>query len=158
MSDETSKVEGHDGLMWIRGSGVCRAWNGIRYKLGMSGKNVGATQLSMNVAVIPPGGVAAAHIHVGFEVMLYILEGRVRHDYGEGLTQRVEHAGGDFIFIAPGVPHEVHNMSDTDPVVAVVARSSADEWDRIIPYQRPDRSTTPTAETATRRAPKSQVP
>ena len=110
MSDETSKVEGHDGLMWIRGSGVCRAWNGIRYKLGMSGKNVGATQLSMNVAVIPPGGVAAAHIHVGFEVMLYILEGRVRHDYGEGLTQRVEHAGGDFIFIAPGVPHEVHNM------------------------------------------------
>ena len=31
---------------------------------------------------IPPGGVAAAHIHVGFEVMLYILEGRVRHEYG----------------------------------------------------------------------------
>jgi uncharacterized RmlC-like cupin family protein len=132
--DETPKVERHAGLAWIRGSGVCRQWNGIHYKLGMSGKNVGATQLSMNVAVIPPGGVAAAHIHVGFEVMLYILEGRVRHDYGEGLALTVEHRAGDFIFIEPGVPHEVFNLSDVDPVVAVVARSSADEWDRIVPY------------------------
>jgi len=135
VSDEQPKVEGHDGLMWIRGSGVCRDWNGIRYKLGMSGKNVGAKELSMNVAVIPPGGVAAAHIHVDFEVMLYILEGRVRHDFGDQLSHRVEHQAGDFIFIEPGVPHEVYNMSDTEPVVAVVARSSAAEWDNIIPYQ-----------------------
>ena len=135
---DSPRVEGHDGLMWIRGSGVCRDWNGIRYKLGMSGRNVGATALSMNVAMIPPGGVAGAHVHVGFEVMLYILEGRVRHEYGEGLAERVDHEAGDFIFIAPGVPHEVFNLSDTEPVVAVVARSSADEWDRIIPYARPD--------------------
>jgi uncharacterized RmlC-like cupin family protein len=136
MEHDSPAVEGHDGLMWIRGSVVCRQWNGIQYKLGMSGKNVGATQLSMNVAVIPPGGVAGAHIHVGFEVMLYILEGRVRHDYGEGLTERVDHRAGDFIFIAPGVPHEVYNLSNTDPVVAVVARSSPDEWDRIVPYHK----------------------
>ena len=31
----------------------------------------------MNVATIPPGGIAYAHIHVDFEVMLYILAGRV---------------------------------------------------------------------------------
>jgi uncharacterized RmlC-like cupin family protein len=135
--DQPPKVERHAGLAWIRGSGVCREWNGITYKLGMSGKNVGATALSMNVAVIPPSGIAAAHIHVGFEVMLYILEGRVRHDYGEGLAHQVEHQAGDFIFIEPGVPHEVHNMSDTDPVVAVVARSSADEWDKIVAYKKP---------------------
>ena len=135
-SEQAPRVEGHDGLMWIRGSGVCRDWNGIRYKLGMSGKNVGATQLSMNVAVIPPGGVAGAHIHVGFEVMLYILEGRVRHDFGDQLAHRVEHAAGDFIFIEPGVPHEVYNLSDTAPVVAVVARSSPDEWDNIVPYEK----------------------
>ena len=129
-------VEGGDGISVIRGGGGARAWNNIRYKLGMSGRNVGATALSMNVAVIPPGGVAAAHIHVGFEVMLYILEGRVRHEFGEELAQRVDHEAGDFIFIAPGVPHEVFNLSDTEPVVAVVARSSADEWDSIVPYER----------------------
>ena len=70
--------------------------------------------------------------------MLYILEGRVRHDYGEGLAHRVEHTAGDFIFIEPGVPHEVYNLSDTEPVVAVVARSSADEWDRIVEYMVPE--------------------
>jgi uncharacterized RmlC-like cupin family protein len=97
---------------------------------------VGAQALSMNVATIPPGGVAGAHIHVGFEVMLYILEGRVRHAYGPNLSLAVENEAGDFIFIEPGVPHEVYNLSDSQPVVAVVARSSADEWDKIIPYSR----------------------
>jgi uncharacterized RmlC-like cupin family protein len=102
----------------------------------MSAKNVPARKLSMNVATIPPGGVAYAHIHVDFEVMLYILEGRVRHEYGPGLKQTVENQAGDFIFIEPGVPHEVFNVSDTDPVVAVVARSDATEWENIIPYDR----------------------
>src|SRR4029450_5259407 len=105
---EAPTVEKHAGLAWIRGSGLCRQWNGIEYKLGMSGKNVGATQLSMNVATIPPRGAAGAHIHVGFEVMLYILEGRVRHDYGQDLVYRVEHQAGDVIFMERGGAHEVY--------------------------------------------------
>jgi uncharacterized RmlC-like cupin family protein len=136
MSDELkSAVEGSEGLQWIRGGGGPRAWNGIRYKTGMSSKNVGARQLSMNVATIQPGGVAGAHIHVDFELMLYILQGRVRHEYGPDLVHTVENEAGDFIFIEPGVPHEVTNIGDEE-VVAVVARSSADEWDNIIPYER----------------------
>ena len=127
-------VEGKDGILVIRGAESTRAWNGIRYKIGLSGKNVGAKKLSMNVATIPPGGVAYAHIHVGFEVMLYILEGRVRHEYGPDLATTIENQGGDFIFIEPGVPHEVCNMSDTEPVVAVVARSDASEWENIVDY------------------------
>ena len=129
-------VEEHDGIAVIRGGGNTRAWNGIHYKTGMSGKNVGSKELSVNVATIPPGGVAKAHIHVDFEVMLYIVQGRVRHEFGPGLKQTLENEAGDFIFIQPGVPHEVFNMSDTEPVVAFVARSSADEWDKIIPYDR----------------------
>lgn len=129
-------VEGGDGISVIRSSETSRGWNGIRYKTGMSAKNVGAKQLSMNVATIPPGGVAYAHVHVGFEVMLYILEGRVRHEYGEGLKQSVDNRAGDFIFIEPGVPHEVTNLSDTEPVVAVVARSDASEWENIVAYER----------------------
>jgi uncharacterized RmlC-like cupin family protein len=144
MSDRTTEdtedlkgsVEGHDGIFVIRGGADCRDWNGIRYRVGLSGKNVGAKQLSMNVATIPPGGVACAHIHVGFEVMLYILAGRVRHEYGVGLKECVENSAGDFIFIEPGVPHEVFNVSETDPVVAVVARSDPSEWQNIVPYQR----------------------
>jgi uncharacterized RmlC-like cupin family protein len=132
----TGQVEQAEGIAVIRQSVTCRDWNGIHYKTGLSAQNVGARQLSMNVATIPPGGVARAHVHVGFEVMLYILQGRVRHEYGDGLTRVVDNQAGDFIFIAPGVPHEVFNLSDREPVVAVVARSDAGEWEHIAPYDR----------------------
>jgi uncharacterized RmlC-like cupin family protein len=52
------------------------------------------------------------------------------------LKKILENGAGDFIYIKSGVPHEVFNMSDTEPVVAFVARSSANEWDRIVPYDR----------------------
>ena len=129
-------VEDGDGICVIRDSKICRDWNNIKYRPGLSGKNVGAKKLSMNVATIPPGGVALAHIHVDFEVMLYILQGNVRHEYGTGCKKVLENKAGDFIFIQPGVPHEVFNMSDTEPVVAVVARSDPSEWENIITYDR----------------------
>ena len=134
---ELGSVEGAEGIFTIRGAENVRAWNGIRYRSGLSAKNVGAKQLSMNVATIPPGGVARAHIHVGFEVMLYILAGRVRHEYGPALEYVLENDAGDFIFIEPGVPHEVFNLSDIEPVVAVVARSDATEWENIVDFARP---------------------
>src|SRR5271155_68579 len=129
-------VEGGDGIFVIRGGGNCRSWNNIQYKVGMSAKNVGSKKLSMNVATIPPGGIAYAHIHVDFEVMLYILSGRVRHEYGPALEHSLENEAGDFIFIEPGVPHEVFNLSDTEPVVAVVGRSDAREWEFIVILSR----------------------
>ncbi len=112
MIDLKAPVEGHDGIFVIRRGETCRDWNGIHYQVGLSEKNVGAKQLSMNVA------------------------SRVRHEYGDGLKQVVENTAGDFIFIEPGIPHEVFNASDTDPVVAVVARSDASEWQNIIPYKK----------------------
>ncbi len=137
MSDQQGpEIEGHDGITVIRSHDDFRGWNNIRYRAGMSAKNVGSKHLSMNVATVPPGGVAYAHIHDGFELMLYIMQGRVRHDYGPGLKYTIENTAGDFIFIESGVPHEVYNLSDSEPVVAVVARSDAAEWDRIIPYPR----------------------
>ena len=140
--DLQAAVEGAAGITVLRASGTTRGWNGIRYKAGLSAKNVNARQLSMNVATIPPGGVAYAHIHVDFEVMLYILRGRVRHEYGPALEHAVENSAGDFIFIEPGVPHEVLNLSDTEPVMAVVARSDASEWEHIVDFpstRRPPR-------------------
>ena len=126
-------VEELDGLTVIRGGGGRRGWNGIQYQQGMSAKNVGSTNLSINVATVPPGAIAYAHIHDGFEVMLYIVQGKVKHTYGENLSQEVINEAGDFIYIKPGVPHEVFNIGD-EPLVAFVARSAADEWDKIINY------------------------
>ena len=136
-------ADGGDGIFTVRASRIHRSWNGIRYKTGLSEKNVPARSLSMNVARIPPSGVAFAHIHVDFEVMLYILEGRVRHEYGPGLRHSVDNEAGDFIFIEPGVPHEVFNLSDTEEVVAIVARSDASEWENIVDYDRETESIIP---------------
>src|SRR6185436_20152914 len=128
-----AEVEDLDGITVIRGGGSGRGWNGIRYLQGMSSRNVGSTGLSINVATVPPGAVAYAHIHDGFEVMLFIVQGRVKHTYGDNLSQSVINEAGDFIYIKPGVPHEVFNIGD-EPLIAFVARSTADEWDKIINY------------------------
>ncbi len=132
--DLTNSAEDGDGILCVRNPETHRGWNGIRYRTGMSAKNVGSKKLSMNVATVPPGAVAYAHIHVDFEVMLFILQGEVRHEYGENLEQSMDNSAGDFIFIQSGVPHEVLNLSDTEPVIAVVARSDATEWENIIDY------------------------
>ncbi len=137
--DLTQFIEGGDGISVIRTQQVLdgenfRGWNGIRYKAGLSEKNTNAQKLSMNVATVAPGAIAYAHIHRDFELMLYIMQGNVRHIYGENLENTVDNVAGDFIYIEPGVPHEVYNLSDTEPVVAVVARSDASEWQNIVPY------------------------
>ena len=133
---QLSAVEDHDGILTIRGGGARRDWNGIHYKQGMSAKNVGTTKLSANIATIPPGGVAFAHIHVGFEVHPLHSRRKSAPRVWRWLRKVLENEAGDFIYIKPGVPHEVFNMSDTEPVVAFVARSSATEWDDIVPYDR----------------------
>tara|TARA_Y100000996_G_scaffold403995_1_gene377570 strand:- start:4027 stop:4317 length:291 start_codon:yes stop_codon:yes gene_type:complete len=96
----------------------------------------------MNVAIVPPGAVAYAHVHVDFEVMLFILKGKVRHEFGDSLEKSMDNEAGDFIFIEPGIPHEVINLSDSEPVIAVVARSDAAEWENIVDVpsnRRPDK-------------------
>ena len=96
----------------------------------------------MNVAIVPPGAVAYAHVHVDFEVMLFILKGKVRHEFGDSLEKSMDNEAGDLIFIEPGIPHEVINLSDSEPVIAVVARSDAAEWENIVDVpsnRRPDK-------------------
>jgi uncharacterized RmlC-like cupin family protein len=128
-----NQVEAREGIKVLRGGGDKRGWNGIHYKQGLSGKNVGSKALSINLATVPPGAIAYAHIHDGFEVMLYIVQGRVRHDFGEDLKYSIVNEAGDFIYIEPGIPHEVFNIGD-EPLVAFVARSTAAAWDKIINY------------------------
>jgi len=129
-------VNDEGGIWSLRQLERVRGWNNIEYAPGLSGKNTPSTGLSMNRAYIPPGGVAKAHIHVDFDVMVYLLKGSVRHEYGPGCRKSVIHSAGDMFYIEPGLPHEVFNCSDDDWVHAVVARSDASEWQNIVPYDR----------------------
>ena len=135
-ADLSQYVTDEGGIWSLRDLEMVRDWNNIRYAAGLSGKNTPSTALSMNRAFIPPGGVAKAHIHVDFDVMIYLLKGSVRHEYGPKCSKSVVHGEGDMFYIEPGLPHEVFNCSETDWVHAVVARSDASEWQNIEPYDR----------------------
>jgi uncharacterized RmlC-like cupin family protein len=84
--------------------------------------------------VIPPGGSAQAHVHKGFESAIYLVQGRVETRYGEGLKKSVINEAGDFIFVPADVPHQPFNLSDTEPAIAIVARSDPNEQEHTILY------------------------
>jgi uncharacterized RmlC-like cupin family protein len=109
---------------------------GLPYFIGISGTTVGARGLAMHIVVIPPGGRAEPHVHVGYETGIYVLAGRVRTRWGENLEHEVVSEPGDFLFVPPGVPHEAINLSDTEAARAIVARNDPAEQDKVEPYVR----------------------
>jgi uncharacterized RmlC-like cupin family protein len=109
----------------------------LPYFIGISGQTVDATGLSMHLVVIPPGGRAEPHIHVGYETGIYVLEGSVCTRWGPALENEVVSQAGDFLFVPPDVPHEAINLSDTEPARAVVARNDPAEQDKVLPFTQP---------------------
>jgi uncharacterized RmlC-like cupin family protein len=109
----------------------------LPYFIGISGRTVGASGLSMHLVVIPPGARAQPHVHVGYETGIYVLEGTVCTRWGERLENEVVSRAGDFLFVPPGVPHEAINLSATAPARAVVARNHPAEQDLVEPYEVP---------------------
>lgn len=109
----------------------------LPYFVGISGQTVGAQGLSMHIVVIPPGGRAEPHLHIGYETGIYVLEGRVCTRWGAALEHEIVSVAGEFLFIPPGVPHEAINLSATEPARAIVARNDAAEQDKVEPYVVP---------------------
>jgi uncharacterized RmlC-like cupin family protein len=106
----------------------------LPYFIGISAATAGAKGICMHMVVIPPGAAAEPHRHVGYETALYILEGRVETRYGPGLRESVINEAGDFVFIAPDVPHQAFNLSNTEPARAIVARNDPNEQESVAPY------------------------
>ena len=133
--NRAQRVERLAGISSVRAGAGGADWGGAAYALGISAETVGSTTLSMNVARLPPGGQVAAHIHEGYEVGLHVIQGQLEHRFGPGLRERVINGPGDFIFVAPGVPHVARNLSATEPVVVVVARTTPHDWEQARPYE-----------------------
>ena len=123
-----------DRIVVVR-AGEREARQQIDYTIGISAEVCGSTGLSMSYIVVPPGAVADAHYHDGYETAIYQLSGRVETRYGPGLAETVVTEPGDFVFIPAGVPHQPRNLSDTEPATAVVARNDAREGERVVPYE-----------------------
>ncbi|HEY1015622.1 MAG TPA: cupin domain-containing protein [Herpetosiphonaceae bacterium] len=106
----------------------------LPYFVGISGATAGATALSMNLVVIPPGGAATPHLHRGYETAIYLLKGRVETRYGPGLRQSMINEAGDFIFIPADVPHQPVNLSATEAAQALVCRNDPNEQESVELY------------------------
>jgi uncharacterized RmlC-like cupin family protein len=102
---------------------------------GISASTAGASGLCMHIVIIPPGGKAVAHYHNGYETAIYIIKGRAKTKYGNNPENSSINEAGDFIFIPPNVPPQPVNLSDTEEVLAVVARNDPNEQESVIIYE-----------------------
>ena len=102
---------------------------------GISAQSAGTKNLCMHLVIIPPGGKAVAHYHNGYETTIYIIKGRAETKYGDNLEKSSINEAGDFLFIPPNVPHQPINLSETEEVVAVVARNDPNEQESVVIYQ-----------------------
>jgi uncharacterized RmlC-like cupin family protein len=102
---------------------------------GISAQTAGSKHLCMHLVIIPPGGKAVAHYHNGYETVIYIVKGRAETKYGEMLENSSINEAGDFLFIPPNVPHQPVNLSDTEEVLAVVARNDPNEQESVVIYE-----------------------
>jgi uncharacterized RmlC-like cupin family protein len=126
-------------IITVRPDGEVMSRQQLPYFVGISGDSAGATGISMNLIVIPPGGAADAHLHRGYETAIYVLEGRVQTFYGPDLQESTFNQAGDFIFIPADVPHQPVNLSDSEPAKAIVARNDPNEQESVEHYPAADR-------------------
>ena len=105
---------------------------------GISAATAGSKHLCMHLVIIPPGGRAVAHYHDGFETTIYIIQGKAETRYGKNLEHSTINEAGDFLFIPPNLPHQPINLSDTEQVLAVVARNDPNEQESVVVYDPQD--------------------
>jgi uncharacterized RmlC-like cupin family protein len=118
-------------IITIRPAQASATRQGVPQFVGISGANSGARGLSMNRVVIPTGGRAEPHRHVGLESAVYLPQGRVKTLYGACLEKMVINQAGDFLFIPPGLPHMPVNLSAMEVAIAIVARNDANEQEQV---------------------------
>jgi uncharacterized RmlC-like cupin family protein len=105
---------------------------GLQYNVAISAETAGSKALHMQLVKIPPGGRAHAHKHATHETAIYALSGTSGMWYGERLEHHVVVEPGNFLYIPADMPHLPYNPSQTEPVVAVIARTDPHEQESVV--------------------------
>ena len=90
----------------------------------------------MHLLTIPPRAEAVAHLHEAHETAIYVISGGAAMWYGDDLSEHMIVSAGDLLYIPAGVPHLPYNPSDSEPAVAVIARTDPNEQESVV--LRPD--------------------
>ncbi|MEK6410157.1 MAG: cupin domain-containing protein [Acidobacteriota bacterium] len=83
----------------------------------------GASKLWAGTVTIHPNAKTGAHHHGDLESVIYVVKGRARMRWGDHLEFTAEAGPGDFIYVAPYVPHQEINASTDEPLECVLVRS-----------------------------------
>jgi uncharacterized RmlC-like cupin family protein len=130
-----SKTVTYTGCV-ISGGAEYRGRQGLDYTPGVSAENVGSRALWVGTVTMPPGARTVAHFHELHETGIYLVSGESIDMYsGEQLEVHEICRPGDYIYIAPGVPHVAVNRTQT-PAMAVIARTDPNEQESVV--LRPD--------------------
>ncbi len=105
---------------------------GLTYFSGISAESAGSMGICMHMLTIPPGGRAHAHLHENHETAIYVLSGEAEMWYGEGLREYAVVKAGDYVYIPAGMPHLPGNPSETEPCLAVIARTDPNEQESVV--------------------------
>src|SRR3954463_15953219 len=85
---------------------------------------VGAEKIWLGYVELGPGLISAVHHHGEAESGIYIISGNAKFFAGDQLEVAHEAHAGDFVWVPPHLVHVEMNVSATEPVRMVVARSS----------------------------------
>jgi uncharacterized RmlC-like cupin family protein len=96
---------------------------GMSRAAAITAARAGADKLWAGTIDIEPAATTGAHHHGPVESIIYVLRGRARMRWGERLEFVAEAGPGDFIFVAPFVPHQESNASADEPLSCVLVRS-----------------------------------
>ncbi|WP_432489415.1 cupin domain-containing protein [Kineococcus sp. SYSU DK018] len=90
---------------------------------GVSVQHTPATRIWFGKVSNEPGYRSLPHHHGEAETGGYVLTGRARIYFGEEFRDFVDMEAGDFVFVPPFVPHVEANMSTTEELVWLTART-----------------------------------
>lgn len=90
----------------------------------VSADTTGAEELWMGYVELAPGMRSAHHHHGDSESAIYIISGEARFLTGDRLEEAHDAGAGDFVSVPPHLRHVEMNLSATEPVRMVVARST----------------------------------
>ena len=95
---------------------------GMTRLAGVAASTCGAAGVWMGEVSNAPGFRSAAHHHGEVESAIYIVSSRMQLRWGDHLQHEDSAGPGDFIFVPAQLVHQEINLSDSEPLVAIVAR------------------------------------
>ena len=95
---------------------------GMAREAGVAASTVGAEKIWVGYVTMAPGAASGVHHHGPIESSIYIISGRARFRFGDGLSEEAEAGPGDFIYVPPEAVHQEINVDANEPVTMIVAR------------------------------------